>query len=124
MCVRVKKRKKNLEEFLISFENQYIKEQTIKCNNRISHFEISGKKLNNINAFIPIETIPQKCYTLRKTVLSFVRIQVQYRRSVKNVTFSCTNHDLFLKKEHFFFQIKNIFDSKKGTSLAPLRYWT
>jgi dihydroorotase-like cyclic amidohydrolase len=62
-------------------------------------------------------------HILRKSVLFFVRIQVQYRKSGKNVTFSSTNHDLFLKKEHFF-QIKNIFDSKKRTSLAPLRYWT
>jgi hypothetical protein len=57
-------------------------------------------------------------YTLRKSVLFFVWIEVQYRKSVKS-----TNHDLFLKKAHFF-QIKNIFDSKKRTSLAPLRYWT
>jgi hypothetical protein len=27
-------------------------------------------------------------------------------------------------KKNFFFQIKNIFDSKKRTSLAPFRYWT
>jgi hypothetical protein len=45
-----------------------------------------------------------------KSVLFFVRIQVQYRKSVKNVTISSTNH------EHFWFQ--------KRTSLAPLRYWT
>jgi hypothetical protein len=44
-------------------------------------------------------------------------------KRVKNITFSSTNPDLFLKKEHFF-QINNIFDSKKRTTLAPLRYWT
>jgi hypothetical protein len=53
-----------------------------------------------------------KMYTLRKSVLVFVRIQIQYRKSVKNDTFSSTNYDLFLKKEHFF-QIKNNLDSKK-----------
>jgi hypothetical protein len=52
-----------------------------------------------------------------KLILS---VQVQYRKSIKNVTFSSTNHDLFQKKEYFF-QIKDIFDSKKWTSLAPLR---
>jgi hypothetical protein len=57
-------------------------------------------------------------YTLRKNVLFFVRSQVQYRKSVKNVTFSSTNHDFFLKKdlffsnkEHFWFQKKNIFST-------------
>jgi hypothetical protein len=63
------------------------------------------------------------CYNLRKSVLFFVRIRVQYRKSVKNVSILSTNHDLFLKKEHFF-QIRYIFDSKKRTSLASLRYWT
>jgi hypothetical protein len=29
-------------------------------------------------------------------------------KSVKNVTFSSTNHDLFLNKKHFWFQKKNI----------------
>jgi hypothetical protein len=43
-----------------------------------------------------------------------------YRKSVKNVNFSSPNHDCFLKKEKKI-QIKNIFDSKKRTSLAPLR---
>jgi hypothetical protein len=56
-----------------------------------------------------------KCHTLINSVLFFVRTQVQYRKSVKNITFSSTNHDLFLKKnivsnkEHFWSQKKNIF---------------
>jgi hypothetical protein len=62
-------------------------------------------------------------YIRRKGILFSVRIQVQYRKSVKNVTFSSTNHDLVLKKEHFF-QIKKIFDLKKRTFLAALWYST
>jgi hypothetical protein len=64
-----------------------------------------------------------KTYTFRKGVFFFVRIQVHYRKSVKIVTFSSINYDLLLKKKHFF-QKKNIFDFKKRTNLAPLRYWT
>jgi hypothetical protein len=51
-------------------------------------------------------------YTLRKIVL-FSVIPKMCRKCVENVTFSITNPDLFVKKEHFFFQIKNIFDSQK-----------
>jgi hypothetical protein len=49
-------------------------------------------------------------YTIRKGVLFSVRIQVQYQKSVKNDTFSSTNHD-------FFFEINIIFDSKKKEHL-------
>jgi hypothetical protein len=79
------------------------------------------KKLNNnIQTRGNCKKIINILYTLRKNVDFSVQIQVQYRKSFKNVTFSSTNHDLFLKKEHFF-QIKNIFDSKKRISLW---YWT
>jgi hypothetical protein len=56
---------------------------------------------------------------LEKVFLVFVRIQVQYRKSVKNVTFSSTNQDLSLKKEHFF-QIKNIFNSKNKNIFSTI----
>jgi hypothetical protein len=58
-------------------------------------------------------------HTLKNSVLVFVWIQVQYRKSVKNVTFSRTNHDFFVKKEHFFY-IKNIFDSKKKNIFSTI----
>jgi hypothetical protein len=50
-------------------------------------------------------------HTLLEKVFFLVRIQVQYPKSIKNLTFSSTNHDLFLKKEHFWFQKKNIFST-------------
>jgi hypothetical protein len=60
--------------------------------------KIEGKKCVAKTFYLQLRQI----YTLRKTVLFFVRIQVQYRKSVQNFTFSSTNLDLFLKKEHFF----------------------
>jgi hypothetical protein len=47
-------------------------------------------------------------YTLRKSVLFSFGFR---SKSVQNVTFSSTNHDLFLKKEHFWFEKKNIFST-------------
>jgi hypothetical protein len=70
-----------------------------KSNFGISRFQEFEKLLEN-TFFLQNFT-----YTLRKGVLFSVWIQVQYRKSVKNVTLSRTNHDLFLQKdsnkEHF-----------------------
>jgi hypothetical protein len=98
---------------------------TAQCNVYSSDFvEVRCGAVHFVNAFYTalhtlVISTKKRSSTLRKSVNFFVRIQVQYRKSVKNVTFSSTNHDLFLKKEYFF-QIKNIFDSKKRTSLSPL----
>jgi hypothetical protein len=100
------------------FEGKWDYDEKKKLDKILCSFVVYSYK---IFAILQVKT--RHCCSLRKCVLFFVRIQVQYRKSVKNVTFLSTNHDLFLKKVHFF-QIKNIFDSKKRTSLAPIRYWT
>jgi hypothetical protein len=49
-----------------------------------------------------VELYKKKTIHSQKKCSFFIRIQVKYRKSVENNTFSRTNHDLFLEKEHFF----------------------
>jgi hypothetical protein len=54
-----------------------------------------------MSVLVRMLSIPKSPTLLKKSVLFFLRIQVQYQKSVKNVTFSSTNYDLFLQKEIF-----------------------
>jgi hypothetical protein len=56
-------------------------------------------------------------------LFSFGFRSITEKVSVKNVTFSRTNHDFFQKKEYFFSNNEH-FRLHIMTSLAPLWYWT